>query len=230
MSNKPAEHYKFQQKHRDRMRVAAKLLLPKPKKENESCRPIEVFQERMRAIKDAHILEVGTRVQETQDATRRDSWFPNAARYVGVDYMPGEGVDIVADVHRLTDRLEPETFDGALSLAVFEHVKYPWLGALEMAKVTKIGGFILVMSVHTFPLHSSPYDYWRFSLTALETIFPASLGVRTVHRQYNNPAIITSPFDETAPDGLSFMASSILVRKIAETPDQFPYEYDELPG
>jgi hypothetical protein len=75
---------------------------------------------------------------------------------------------------------------------VFEHIRKPWLAAREIAKVLKPGGIVFVQTHQTYPIHADPYDYWRFSREAMETLLDAETGFSNQTSWYDFPAVILS--------------------------------------
>jgi ubiquinone/menaquinone biosynthesis C-methylase UbiE/ribosomal protein L37AE/L43A len=70
--------------------------------------------------------------------------------YVGIDYT-GEHPDYLADAHCLP--FADDSFDGALSIAVLEHVRYPYLAAQEVARVLRPGGTFAGTVAFLEPFH-----------------------------------------------------------------------------
>ena len=54
-----------------------------------------------------------------------------------------------------------ETYDIVLSGQVFEHVPKVWQWMSELARITKIGGYVIVISPVSWPYHEAPHDCWR---------------------------------------------------------------------
>src|SRR6266536_6287501 len=100
------------------------------------------FIEELARIPHPRVIELGTRRQPGQGNTRHSAWVPHAAAYVGVDYETGEDVDLVADAHELSKHVPCESVDCVVSCSVFEHIKYPWIAALEIAKILRVGGVV----------------------------------------------------------------------------------------
>src|SRR6266481_4259011 len=103
------------------------------------------------------VLDVGSRdINGTLRACA-----PPGTKYVGVDLESGAGVDVVLkDPNKLP--FEPNSFDATVSSSCFEHDQMFWLTFLEMARVTKHGGFIYINAPSNGFYHSYPYDNWRF--------------------------------------------------------------------
>jgi hypothetical protein len=96
-----------------------------------------VFREFISLSRQAHspsILEIGSR--NVTGITRRHL-FSHCEEYVGFDILPGGGVDIVGDAHKLSESCPLEHFDFAFSMSVFEHLLFPWKAVLEINKVMK---------------------------------------------------------------------------------------------
>lgn len=82
-------------------------------------------------------------------------------RYTGVDLEQGPGVDVV-----LTSPYRFPFASGSVDVIVsgqaFEHVEYFWMTWLEMIRVLKPGGLILLIAPSRGPEHRYPQDCWRF--------------------------------------------------------------------
>lgn len=82
-------------------------------------------------------------------------------RYRGVDLAAGPNVDVVlTSPYRLP--FPSYSVDVVVSGQAFEHVEYFWLTWLEMARVLKPGGHILLLAPSRGPEHRFPQDCWRF--------------------------------------------------------------------
>lgn len=114
------------------------------------------------------ILEIGSYQVEGQESIiNLRKLFPGRA-YTGVDMRPGPGVDLVADVEQLPHA------DGSVGTVVavstFEHVRNFWKGFDEVRRVLRPDGALLVACPFHFRVHNYPYDYWRFTPKAMETL------------------------------------------------------------
>jgi SAM-dependent methyltransferase len=93
--------------------------------------------------------------------------FPGKA-YVGCDMREGPGVDRVLDLHSIA---EPTASVGTvLCLDTLEHVEDPRKAVIEMWRILKPGGTLIMSSVMNFPIHNYPFDYWRFTPEAFRSL------------------------------------------------------------
>jgi len=184
------------------------------------------FLARCQAMYKPRVLELGTKRSIPDRSTRRDAWIPNAGEYLGSDIEDGIDVDVVADVHRLTEVVGEKQFDVIISCSTFEHLKYPHLAAHQIMKALKIGGVLFIQTHQTCPLHAYPYDYFRFSREALAGLFGTKMGFRVIATDYEFPARIYAPHD---PDGYkwpAFLGVRLFGEKIDETPQDYAFEFD----
>jgi SAM-dependent methyltransferase len=201
----------------------------------ESERPdgntlLDNFVKRCKAIERPHVLELGTKRSIPTRSTKHDFWVPHAEKYWGTDIEAGEDVDVVADVHRLTQTVGEEQFDIIISCSTFEHFKYPHLAAHEVMKALKVGGLLFIQTHQTFPIHSYPYDYFRFTREALSGLFGTQMGFHVIATDYEFPAKVCTFRERISPTVLSYLNVRLFGEKTAPTPAQYIYEFDvDLP-
>ena len=105
------------------------------------------------------ILEIGSR-EVTGPSFAREKF--NKATYVGFDFYSGNNVDIVGDVHKLSSYFERgEQFDIIYSSACFEHFAMPWIVAIEIAKLLKVGGVVFIETHFSFSSHERPCNFFQ---------------------------------------------------------------------
>jgi SAM-dependent methyltransferase len=140
------------------------------------------------------IYEFGSRnVQKSLFPPTR-SLFPNK-EYVGCDFIEGEGVDEIMDVHNL--HLPDNSVGTIICSSVLEHVENPIKAIEEFKRVLKSNGIIIITVPFIFPVHSYPNDYWRFTPECMRTLFK---DFRYVDVQYSG--------GEVMPDMISCIASN----------------------
>ncbi|MFG6687644.1 class I SAM-dependent methyltransferase [Mariniflexile sp. HNIBRBA6329] len=77
--------------------------------------------------------------------------------------------DIVFDAHQIP--FKEASFDLIIASQVLEHTLKPWVVSSEMERVVKMDGYLLVEVPFSFPYHSPPYDFFRFTFTGLRSLF-----------------------------------------------------------
>lgn len=183
--------------------------------------PLATFINELAKNPAPSILELGSKRVEGNPSTLRKDWVPHAAEHIGVDFQEGLDVDVVGDIHKLSQVFPENRFDGIISCSTFEHIQYPWIAAVEICRVLKPGGLFFVQTHHTFPLHAFPYDYWRFSEDGLKTLFAPQIGFELLASASEFPCEIVS---ERVPDAVnypSYLNVVAVVRKVAHPPSNY---------
>ena len=109
------------------------------------------------STREIKVLEVGS---QNFNGGLRDlksskmSWF-------GIDVSQGPGVDLIVEVGG-TFPFEDENFDLVVASSVFEHDIQFWTTFLEMVRVTKQDGLILLIVPSQGAFHRYPLDAFRF--------------------------------------------------------------------
>jgi SAM-dependent methyltransferase len=105
----------------------------------------------------SRVLDVGS---QDVNGTLRNAC-PTRCAFTGIDLSPGPGVDLVlTDAHSYPFR--DNYFDIVVSTSCFEHDQFFWLTFIEVARVTKFGGFIYINCPSNGNYHGYPLDHWRF--------------------------------------------------------------------
>ena len=188
--------------------------------------PLEYFIEKCRLINHPRVLELGTKRSIVDRSTRHDEWLPHAKEYLGTDIESGQDVDIVADVHKLSNFTGIEQFDVIISCSTFEHFKYPHLAAHEIMKVLRLGGLLFIQTHQTYPLHNYPHDYFRFSREALKGLFGTKMGFNVISTDYEFPASVCSKRVTSLSREAAFLNVRLFGEKTGKTPDEYIYEHD----
>jgi len=133
------------------------------------------------------ILEIGSR-EVTCPSNARNEFAP--AEYVGFDFYPGKNVDVVGDAHKLSSYFKAgEQFDIIYSSACFEHFAMPWIVAVEIAKILKVGGLVFVETHFSYSSHERPWHFFQFSDMALRVLFSEALGFECIEAGMSNPMV-----------------------------------------
>lgn len=132
------------------------------------------------------VLEIGSRNVTGANFRGRFS----KALYTGFDFHPGENVDVVGDAHRLTEYFDKnDKFDLIFSSAVFEHLHMPWVVAIEIQKLLKIGGVVFVETHFSYSSHERPWNFFQFSDMGLRALFNEGLGFDLIDKGMSNPLV-----------------------------------------
>jgi SAM-dependent methyltransferase len=103
------------------------------------------------------MVEIGS--QDVNGSLRQ--FCPPGAEYVGVDFVPGKGVDLVLeDPYKLP--LADNSVDIVLSSSVFEHSEMFWLLFTDVLRVLKPHGLFYLNAPSNGDFHQYPVDCWRF--------------------------------------------------------------------
>lgn len=182
------------------------------------------FIARCAELQAPRVLELGTLQSVPGRSTLHRDWVPHASEFLGTDIEAGADVDLVADLHRLSQVVGAESFDVILSASTFEHLKYPTLAAHEIMKTLRVGGLLFIQTHQSFPLHGYPSDFFRFSQDALASLFGTSMGFRVEATDYDFPVRLYSrrmPGIQVLP---SFLNVTLWGDKTAPTPEEYRYE------
>lgn len=179
-----------------------------------------------------YIVELGTRKWGEKSTHHKNDFYVNGidvSNYILTDYLSGEDVDKIADIHKFTDIFMPNSIDIIYSGATFEHLKYPWIAAHELMKSLKIGGYIYICTNQSFPLHGYPNDFYRFSRTALESLFSKEMGMEIINTWYDFLADVVPNEEYEGRNKLaeSYLNVNLIAKKNKETPITWIYDLEK---
>jgi methyltransferase family protein len=203
--------------------------------------PYYVLQERffdmLRDRKHGSILELGSRDRRhdvdpfplLQASHVRKHRIPQTMRYVGTDIVEAPNVNVVGDAHRLSSLFQKNEFDAMYAAYVFEHLLMPWKVVLEMNKIMKITGIVMVLTHHTWPLHEQPWDFWRYSDNAWHALFNRFTGFRVVATAMGEPSSIVGHLLHATTLGLDTQPAPLFSGVIAEKTGKSKVRWDAEP-
>ena len=110
-------------------------------------------------------------------------------------------------------------FDMLLCTEVLEHVADWPTAFLNLSKLLRPGGCILITCPHFFPLHETPFDYWRPTSFAIETHAKrVGLNVERIERAGDDWEVLGTLLASTEihprSGGFVQRASAWLIRKL----------------
>lgn len=175
------------------------------------------------------VVEIGSRARS---GVVRKHQFGEGNHYIGVDIREGPNVDLVGDIHTLSHCMEPNSVDAIAGFSVFEHVAMPWKAALELNKVLKRGGKCLLHTHQAWPVHESPYDFWRFSTDSWRALFNRATGFRILDSACGGDATLHPLIQNRRADpverALAYTSSSVLAEKTCETQLSWDVDLEEI--
>jgi len=105
----------------------------------------------------------------------------------------------------------------------------PWVVAMEINKLLKIGGLTCHLVPFAWPGHDRPWDFWRYSDEGMKVLFSPAMGFEVIEAGVHSP--LRMYFDkledgyEAFAEAPSFGGASILARKVSELdPDKFKWD------
>lgn len=138
---------------------------------------IRAYLERHRSKFGNDVLEIGSRMTNPECW-----WIVNrdlaTGSWIGCDMQKGHGVDVVADIHNPPAEWHGR-FTGILCSEVLEHVARPWVALPKIRSLLQPGGWIVVTTLTTFPVHGFPDDYYRYTTSGLKLLLEDA-GFRNV--------------------------------------------------
>jgi hypothetical protein len=187
------------------------------------------FIEEMVKMPRGRVLEIGSRARS---GTVYRGIVPAHLAYTGLDIREGPNVDVVGDAHELEKSVGVAQFNVVYSIAVFEHLAMPWKAALSINRVLVDGGMFYAGTHQTFPLHETPWDFWRFSDRAWHSLFNAATGFEVLGAAMGEPADIVPRASKRQVWGIddqpAFLTCGVLARKIGEPRVEWPVSISEL--
>src|SRR3954467_781215 len=132
-------------------------------------RCVETYLSRDRRYR---VVDFGSRISDGQRSSHRDLLAEYDVDYVGVDIDGGRNVDVVME-QPYKIPLSSNSVDVVVSGQVFEHVPFFWASFMELARILRPGGLIIVTIPSRGHTHDV-YDCWRFYPDSLRAIAAVS--------------------------------------------------------
>lgn len=117
---------------------------------------------------DEPVVEFGSmRVAGQEHFADIRTFFPDM-QYVGCDFRPGDGVDLIDDMEM--SHFAPSSVGTVICLETLEHVMHPTRALAEAYRILTPGGTLLASVPFKLPIHAYPHDYWRMTPKGLEVM------------------------------------------------------------
>lgn len=106
---------------------------------------------------------------------------PTVDEWIGVDRDPHSAADLLGDAYCIP--LESESVDTVLCTQVLEHVEEPHRALIEMRRVLRPGGILILTAPQYWPLHEEPRDFFRYTTPGLMYLMEKT-EFEVVHHEY----------------------------------------------
>lgn len=139
--------------------------------------------------KSLKILDVGS---YDVNGTHKNIFIDNPNwQYIGLDVAAGPNVDIIS-IDEYNFGLEDDSFDVTISGSTAEHVSDVFAWIKEIARVTKKGGLICIITPSRIDEHRFPLDCWRIMPDGMSYLFKiANLETISIAIDYNTSFYFT---------------------------------------
>lgn len=121
------------------------------------------------AIIGQDVLEVGA--LDVNGSLRHHVMQQQPHRYIGVDIVPGPGVDEIVDATEIVDRFGADQFGVVLCTEMLEHAEFWKVVISNLKRVLAPGGLLLVTTRSEGFAYHHPPDHWRFTVEDFQFIF-----------------------------------------------------------
>lgn len=133
--------------------------------------PFEFEKEYVRPkLASGRVLVAGSKVYKGRE-DRCAKYREAGVHVVGIDALPGDGVDIIVDLET-ADAVKLGSFVHVDCLSVLEHSRRPWMVAHTLESVMELGATLFLSVPFVWREHGYPSDYFRFTIEGVRCLFP----------------------------------------------------------
>lgn len=150
---------------RDRLRAMVDLVRRTPLHPQWLLGARRAVTARIRSLPPGRVLDIGCATRWVEQALRPGSEYVGIDHYATGTMMYGARPDVIGDAASLP--LGNSCVDAVVMLEVLEHLRHPHEALLEIARVLRPGGRLLLSMPFLYPIHDAPHDYQRYTLQGL---------------------------------------------------------------
>ena len=109
--------------------------------------------------------------------------------YIGIDIQMGHGVDQICKADDCINKFGYNRFDVVICTEVLEHAKN-WKKTIHNLKsILKPNGILIITTrSRGFPYHGYPFDFWRYEISDMESIF-RDFEIKTLENDNSMPGV-----------------------------------------
>lgn len=93
---------------------------------------------------------------------------PTDPRAFNIDFVAEPGIDLVANAYALP--FKDQSVDMVIAESLFEHLEQPERSVAEAHRVLKPGGTLFVVTPFMLGFHSSPGDFYRWTIPGMQVL------------------------------------------------------------
>lgn len=142
----------------------------------------------------ASVLDVGS---YNVNGTLRGVVEKRGWTYTGLDIVPGDNVDVVAE-HPYEYPFADGFFDAVISCSTMEHVAAIWLWVPELVRILRPGGLLVIVAPNRWKVGHSPPDCWRILPDGMEYLLTLDDRLENIQTERISTDTAGSAFKVTA--------------------------------
>ncbi|MFT5728355.1 MAG: glycosyltransferase involved in cell wall biosynthesis/predicted SAM-dependent methyltransferase [Desulforhopalus sp.] len=118
---------------------------------------------------EGNVLSIGSRDDQDGEGNSYCSYFSSADNYTTSEPTPEFNNDLILDVRSMPE-ICSDSYDCIFCSGVLEHVDLFEDAVIEMVRILKPGGKLLLGVPFRQPIHLAPQDFWRFTEHGISTL------------------------------------------------------------
>jgi len=129
---------------------------------------LDLLLEKHSYLMQGWVLDIGGKKERSRGVFKRPAATSKITKWLYINIDLDVSPDLVGDCHSLPIR--SGTVDTILCCEVLEHVAGPDCCCLELARILKPNGVLILSVPFAYPIHADPYDWGRFTPIKLKAM------------------------------------------------------------